>query len=403
MQILRCSVHEAVSFPQTRTCPLRPPHGYAELTAQGPLHRVEFVDGRTGWVVTRHEEARALLSDPRLSSDRADPGFPKISPRALVVRGQPPSFIGMDPPEHGRHRRMAISEFTVRRINALRPRIEEIAEQAAGRLRAAGPPADVVAHYALPIPSLVICEVLGVPYSDHEFFEDTSRRIARAGSDEETAASVRELAQYLDSLVEAATKRPGPGLIGKMVREELARGEITRESLVSTAMLLLAAGHETTANMIGLGIATLLEHPDQLAEFRADPDVVPGAVEEMLRYASVADTTGLRVATEDIEIAGRLIRAGEGVAIPNGPANFDPAVFPDPDTFDIHRGSRRHNAFGYGVHQCLGQNLARLELRVALPLLFERFPTLRLATPAADFEPRRPDVNQGLDTLTVTW
>jgi pentalenic acid synthase len=396
-------MQETVAFPQVRTCPFRPPHGYTELTAQGPLHRVEFLDGKAGWVVTRHEEARALLSDPRLSSDRTDPNYPRISARATAVPGQQPAFIGMDPPEHGRHRRMTISEFTVKRINALRPRIEEIAEQAADQLRAAGPPADLVVNYAMPIPSLVICEVLGVPYADHAFFEDASRRMARAGSEEETAVPLMELANYLDSLVEAATKRPAPGLIGKLAREELARGELTRESLVSTAQLLLAAGHETTANMISLGTATLLEHPDQLAEFRADPTVVPGAVEEMLRYASVADTTGLRVATADIEIAGRLIRAGEGVAIPNGPANFDPAIFPGPDTFDIHRGSRKHNAFGYGVHQCLGQNLARLELQVALPLLFERFPTLRLATPAADLKPRRPDVNQGLDTLTVTW
>lgn len=394
---------ETADFPQARTCPLRPPHGYTELTAQGPLHRVEFLDGKTGWVVTRHEEARALLSDPRLSSDRTHPGYPRISPRAPAIPGRPPAFIGMDPPEHGRHRRMTISEFTAKRINALRPRIEEIAEQAADQLRAAGPPADLVANYAMPIPSLVICEVLGVPYSDREFFRDASLRMMHAGSEEETAVPYMELATYLDSLVEAATKRPAPGLIGKLAREELVRGELTREFLVSTAMLLLNAGHETTANMIGLGTATLLEHPGQLAEFRTDPDVVPGAVEEMLRYASVADTTGLRVATADIYVAGRLIRAGEGVAIPNGPANFDPAMFPDPDTFDIHRSSRKHNAFGYGIHQCLGQNLARLELRVALPLLFERFPTLRLATPAADPKPRRPDVNQGLDTLTVTW
>src|SRR5690625_4333158 len=308
-------MQETVAFPQTRTCPFRPPPDYTDLTAQGPLHRVEFLDGKAGWMVTRHEEARALLSDPRLSTDRAHPNYPRISPRAPAIPGRPPAFIGMDPPEHGRHRRMTISEFTAKRINALRPRIEEIVEEAAQRLRAAGPPADLVANYAMPIPSLVICEVLGVPYSDHEFFQDASFRMTHAGSEEETAVPYMELVEYLDSLTEAATERAVPGLIGKLAREELARGELTRESLVSTAMLLLNAGHETTANMISLGTATLLENPDQLADFRTDPDVVPGAVEEMLRYASVADTTGLRVATADIEIAGQLIRAGEGVAI----------------------------------------------------------------------------------------
>lgn len=396
-------MEETVTYPQTRTCPYRPPHGYAELTAQGPLHRVELYDGKLAWVVTRYAEARALLSDPRLSSDRKDPNFPLISRRTAGIRSQPPAFIGMDEPEHGHHRRMAIPEFTVKRINELRPRIEEIADRAAGQMRAAGPPADLVADYALPIPSLVICEVLGVPYSDHEFFEDASRRLVRSATAEEAIAAREDLSEYLDSLVEATIENPGHGLISRLANGELARGELTRRQLTASAVLLLVAGHETTANMITLGTVTLLEHPDQLAEFRADPDVVPGVVEELLRYASIADIAGARVATADIDVAGQRIRAGEGVLIPNGPANFDPEMFPDPEEFDIHRGSRKHTAFGYGVHQCLGQNLARLELQIALPLLFERFPTLRLGTPATELQPRRADTIQGLDELTVTW
>jgi len=394
---------ETITYPQARTCPYRPPHGYTELTTQGPLHRVELYDGKLGWVVTRYAEARALLSDPRLSSNRTDPNFPLISSRGAAVRSQPPAFIGMDEPEHGYYRRMTIPEFTVKRINELRPRIEEIVDRAARRLRAAGPPADLVVNYAVPIPSLVICEILGVPYSDHEFFEDASRRLMRSATEEEVVAPRTELLEYLDSLVEAAIENPRPGLIGRLANGELARGEMSREYLTGTAMLLLVAGHETTASMITLGTVLLLEHPDQLAEFRADPDTVPGVVEELLRYASVADTAGVRVATADIDIADQRIRAGEGVLIPNGPANFDPAMFPEPEEFDIHRGSRKHNAFGYGVHQCLGQNLARLELQIALPLLFERFPTLRLGTPATELRPCRADTIQGLDELTVTW
>jgi len=355
-------------------------------------------------VVTRHAEARALLSDPRLSSNRTDPNFPLVSSRGAAVRRQPPAMIGMDDPEHGYYRRMTIPDFTVKRINGLRPRIEEIADRAAEQLRAAGPPADLVVNYALPIPSLVISELLGVPYSDHEFFEDASRRLMRSATEEDVAAARTELVRYLESLVDASSlDNSRPGLIGRLAGGELARGELPRDHLIGTAMLLLSAGHETTANVITLGTVTLLEHPDQLAKFRADPDVVPAVVEELLRYSSVADTAGVRVATADIDIAGQRIRAGEGVLIPNGPANFDPEVFPEPDEFNIDRGSRKHNAFGYGVHQCLGQNLARLELQIALPLLFERFPTLALATPATELKPSRADTIQGLDELIVTW
>ncbi|GAB3441004.1 cytochrome P450 [Streptomonospora sediminis] len=396
-------MEETITYPQARTCPYRPPHGYTELTAQDPLHRVELFDGKLGWVVMRHAEARALLGDSRLSSDRTDPNFPMISPRGAAVRSQPPAFIGMDDPEHGRHRRMSIPQFTVKRINELRPRIAEIAERAAERLRSAGPPADLVANYAIPVPSLVICEILGVPYSDHEFFEDASSRLMRAATEEEVAVPRTELLEYLDALIEASIGKPRPGLIGELANGELARGGMSRAELLGTAMLFLVAGHETTAGVIAMGTVLLLEHPDQLADFRTDPDVVPAAVEEVLRYTSVADTAGVRVATADIDIAGRRIRAGEGVLIPNGPANFDPAVFPDPGKFDIHRGTRKHNAFGYGVHQCLGQNLARVELQIALPLLFERFPGLRLAVPATELRPSRADTVQNLTELPVTW
>lgn len=396
-------MNEPVAYPQTRTCPYRPPHGYTELTAQGPLHRVELTDGKMGWVVTRHAEARELLGDQRLSSDRTNPDFPMISPRAEAVRKQPPAFIGMDEPEHGHYRRMAVPEFTVKRINELRPRIEEIADQAAERLRAAGRPADLVANFAVPIPSLVICEVLGVPYADHDFFEDASRRLMRAASEEEVAGPRADLVRYLDALIEESAAEPRPGMIGRLAGGPLARGELSRDVLIGTAMLLLVAGHETTASVIGLGTVLLLEHPELLAELRGDRDAVPGIVEEILRYASVADTAGLRVATADIDIAGVHIRAGEGVMVPNGAANFDPAAFPEPDVLDSRRELRKHNSFGYGVHQCLGQNLARLELQIALPLLFERFPTLRLTEPVTSLRPRRADSVQGLDELSVTW
>lgn len=398
-------MEDTATFPQARTCPYRPPHGYTELTERGPIHRVRLHDGKLGWLVTRHAEARALLADPRLSSHRTDPNFPVISARGRAVATQPPAFIGMDDPEHRVYRRMTIPEFTAKRINQLRPRVEAIADQAAERLSEVGPPADLVRHFALPIPSRVISEILGVPYSDHDFFEQASRRLMTAADENEIISPRKELIEYLDSLIDAARGKgkSRPGLIGRLTTDELARGELDRETLIGIAMLLLVAGHETTTNMISLGTVMLLDHPDQLAEFRTNPDVVPSAVEELLRYASVADTAGVRVATDDIDIAGYRIHAGEGVLLPNGPANFDPDAFPQPEHFDIRRGSRKHNAFGYGVHQCLGQNLARLELQIALPLLFDRFPDLHLTTPTSELTPRRADTVQGVDELIVAW
>ncbi|WP_269857431.1 cytochrome P450 [Streptomyces sp. RPT161] len=401
----------APDYPRDRTCPYQPPAEYLRLrTEKEPLHRVTLYDGRQAWLVTRHETARRLLADPRMSSDRTRPNFPALSPRATVVRERSRelhesqrSFIVTDPPEHDTKRRMLLSEFTVRRTKGMREDIERIVHDRIDAMLAAGPPADLVSRLSLPVPSLVICRLLGVPYADHDFFEDASRRQVQSTDPEVANAAREELTRYLDGLITELEREPAPGLLGKLVAGPLANGRIDRAGLVNTARLLLVAGHETTASMTTLSVITLLEHPEQLAALRADPGLLPGAVEELLRYLTNVDIATSRVATADIDVDGQLIQAGEGAIIGTSIANRDAAAFEDPDAFDVHRSARHHLAFGYGLHQCLGQNLARLELEVVLGALIKRVPTLRLAVPVDRLTLRPGTTIQGVNELPVTW
>jgi pentalenic acid synthase len=248
----------------------------------------------------------------------------------------------------------------------------------------------------------VICALLGVPYADHHYFEEQSRRLLRGPAPADTRDARDRLNAYFEELIDRKREDPGDGLLDELIQEQLREGALDREELVSLAVLLLVAGHETTANMISLGTFTLLRHPEQLAELRADPGLVSAAVEELLRFLSIADGL-VRVATEDIEIAGATIRADEGVLFSTSVINRDTAAFAEPDTLDWHRPARHHVAFGFGIHQCLGQNLARAELEIALRTLFERLPELRLAAPADEIPFKPGDTIQGMLELPVSW
>jgi pentalenic acid synthase len=386
---------EALPYPQARTCPYQPPAGYEPLRDSPGLHRVTAPNGQAAWVVTGQAETRALLADPRISADRRNPAFPTAGTQAVVNAVPRRPFISMDEPEHGHYRRMLIADFTVRRFKELRPRIEQIVHETIDAMLDAGPPADLVAKFALPIPSLVICELLGVPYEDHAFFQHAGQQsIQRRGTPEGVRAFL-SLNEYLAKLA----ADPPPGLISRLKQERVATGEMDTLDLVITAQILLVAGHETTASMLALSTFTLLEHPGQLAAMRANP---AAAVEELLRYLSIIDGPMARVALQDIEIAGVTIKAGEGVVIGVPLANRDPRTFPDPDQFDVTRPENHHVAFGFGVHQCLGQNLARMEMEIALTALFERIPALHLAIPAQDVQMRPGDI-AGLTELPVGW
>jgi pentalenic acid synthase len=393
---------EPVAFPQDRSCPYHPPTGYDPLRAARPLTRIRLYDGRPAWLVTGHGLARDLLLDPRLSTDPTRAGFPATTPRFAAVRDRKPALLGVDGPRHRTQRRMMIPSFTLKRATELRPRIQEIVDHLLDEMIAQGPPAELVRAFALPVPSTVICALLGVPYADHEFFEAQSRRLLRGPTAEDTRDARNRLLVYLDALIDRKQRQPGEGLLDELVQQRLREGELDREELTALAMILLVAGHETTANMISLGTYTLLQHPDRLAELRADPSLLPAAVEELMRMLSIADGL-LRLATEDIEIAGTTIRAGDGVVFSTSVINRDEDVYPAPDTLDWHRPARHHVAFGFGIHQCLGQNLARAELEIALRTLFERLPTLRLAAPPDEIPFKPGDTIQGMLELPVSW
>ncbi|MEU6669049.1 cytochrome P450 [Streptomyces sp. NPDC046727] len=393
-----------VAFPQDRTCPYHPPTGYAPLRDGRPLSRVTLYDGREVWLVTGQTTARALLADPRLSTERRRPGFPVPSPRFEAGRDRRLALLGVDDPEHQRQRRMLIPSFTVKRATALRPWIQRIVDELLDRMVAQGPPAELVSAFALPVPSMVICGLLGVPYADHEFFEEQSRRLLRGPTGADTVAARDRLEEYLGGLIDAKAKEaePGDGILDELVHQRLRTGDLGRADVVSLAIILLVAGHETTANMISLGTFTLLQHPGRLAQVRADPALLPAVVEELMRMLSIAE--GLqRLALEDIEIAGTTIRAGDGVLFSTSVINRDTSVYDDPDALDFHRPDRHHLAFGFGFHQCLGQNLARAELEIALGTLLTRLPGLRLAAPPEEIPFKPGDTIQGMLELPVTW
>ncbi|MFE2941289.1 cytochrome P450 [Streptomyces sp. NPDC059255] len=397
--------HAAVpGFPMERAarCPFDPPPGLRDKQQEGPLAKVRLWDGSTPWLVTRYADQRTLLGDPRLSSDITRPGYPSDVP---VSGAGSIGFILMDDPEHSRLRRMVTAPFAVRRVEAMRPAVQKITDQLIDAMLAGPVPVDLVQAFALPLPSLVISELLGVPYGDHEFFQENSKTlINRAAAPEERAAASAALAGYLDELMGEKIARPADDLLSGLVAR-IEAGELTRSEAAQMGVLLLLAGHETTANMIALGTLALLENPDQLALLRDtdDPALVASAVDELLRYLNITHNGRRRVALADIEIAGEVIRAGEGIIVPNDIGNRDPAMFEDPDRLDIRRDARRHLAFGFGVHQCLGQTLARMELQVAYSTLYRRVPGLRQAAPMEEIPFKHDGSVYGVYELPVAW
>ncbi|MGK3998832.1 cytochrome P450 [Sorangium sp. So ce1024] len=392
------------TLPMTRTCPYAPPAEHRRLSEEAPIAKVKLPNGRTVWAVTSHKHIRTILSDPRFSSNRRDPNFPTLAHERPPSSALRPLLIEMDPPEHGAARRAVLGEFTVQRTNALGPRIQEIVDQHIDAMLAGPRPVDLVQALALPVPSLVICELLGVPYADHEFFQTRSALlVGHKTPADEIARAVGELMAYLGQLIASKVENPTDDLLGRQIQRQREGGGVDFEGLIGLSFLLLIAGHETTANMISLSTLVLLQNPDKLAALRQDPSKTVGAVEELLRYFTIAESALGRLATEDVEIGGVLIRAGEGVLALANTANRDPEVFEHADELDLERGSRNHLAFGFGPHQCLGQNLARLELQIVIDTLFRRIPGLRLAVPVEQLSFKDDTTVYGMRELPVTW
>ncbi|MQY28026.1 cytochrome P450 [Nocardia aurantia] len=394
------------AYPMARAagCPFDPP---PRLRKVDPISRVRIWNGSTPWLITGYHDLRAVLSDQRFSADPRHSGYPHQS--ASVEARQSTAyraFIAMDDPEHARLRRMLTANLSVRRAEAMRPRIQQLVDELIDDLRAGPAPVDLVSAFAFRVPSLVLCDLLGLPPADSDFFRVAAATLLSWTTPvTETLAISTELRAYLLNVIAARRQSPTDDLIGRLAAGPLAAGEATIDEILDLIVQVLIAGHETTGNMIALGTLALLAHPDQFAELRDtdDPGVVTTATDELLRYLSVVHGGRRRVATADIEIGGALIRAGEGVVLTLEAGNRDETVFPDPDRLDIHRRSRGHLAFGHGTHLCLGQPLARVELQIVFGTLYRRLPTLRLAVPFDSLEFARETVVYGVRSLPVEW
>jgi len=399
---------EVPDYPMARAagCPLAPPPEVLALNAVKPLSRVRIWDGSMPWLITGYEAIRALFADSRASVDDRRPGYPHWNEGMLAtVHKRPRSVFTADAEEHTRFRRMLSKPFTFKRVEGLRPAVHKIAEDHIEAILADPQPADLVAALALPVPSLVISQLLGVPYSDAEFFQEQAHKgMDRYATAEESAQGAVALARYIANLVRVKIDDPSEDLVSDLA-ERVSAGELSVREAAQLATGVLIAGHETTANMISLAIVALLEHPDQLVLLRDTDDhkVIATAVEELMRYLSIIQTGQRRVAIEDIDIAGEVIRAGEGIILDVPPANWDPRQYDNPDQLELQRQHNPHVGFGYGRHQCVGQQLARMELQIVLHTLLRRIPTLRLAVPVEELPFKHDALAYGLYELPVTW
>ena len=367
------------------------------------VRELETGYGARAYMVTRYADVREVLADGgRFSNAGAFRPPDDTRTDAERERDRAGNLLAYDPPEHSRLRRMLTPEFTVRRMRRLEPRIVEIVEDHLDALARSGPPADLVSGFALPIPSLVICELLGVPYADREEFQDRTGQLLDLSLELDLRRRLaRENREYMSALVAQAQADPGEDMLGMLVREH--GHDLTTDELIGIGELLLIAGHETTSNMLGLGTLALLRHPEQLALVRADPAATAPAIVELLRWIAIVHTGGVRTTTTEVEIAGTRIGAGELVFCALPTANRDPALLADPERLDVRRGAPGHLAFGHGVHHCLGAPLARMEMRIAFPALLRRFPQLALAVPYEELSFRAYHFVYGLRALPVTW
>ena len=401
-------------MPVERERLLDPPLAYHQLQDEQPITRIRFPSGRIGWLVTRFEEGSQVFSDPRLSSQRPRHDVAEeddVNPDANdSAEALPPTFNSMDAPDHGAYRRLLSGKFTPKSVQAnLQPYIDTIVTEHLDGIEAQGAdgqPVDLIRQLALPVPSLVICEMLGVPYADRDQFHhatevmmDTSKRRA------ERDTGAHWLVEYITMLVAQKRADPGSeGLLAELIRKSEEDGSIlSDDDLIGIGVLLLFAGHDTTMAMIGLSALTLLTHPAQRQDLVEHPEKIGVAVEELLRYLTIVQFGLGRTAKEDLEIGGQAIAKGDLVVVAMPAANRDPRVFDNPDEPDFDRKMTRHLAFGYGVHQCLGQNVARAELKTILPQLFTRFPGLKLATPLNEVEMDTYGTNYGVKKMLVTW
>ncbi|MFF1918023.1 cytochrome P450 [Streptomyces sp. NPDC058239] len=384
------------------------PSSVREFWRQAPVREVTTQDGGKAWLVTGMAEVRAVLSDSRFSRAEAHRRGAGTGRAAVFAR---PGMHDLDPPEHTRLRQAATGAFSLRRIRALRPRVEEITAELIAGVRDTGPPADINAAVCFPLPIAVICEILGVPYEDRHLFRPWSEQITSTNAypPEQAMQARRELVAYLTGLAADVHRCPEGSLLRDLVTARDVEGRLSEEEVVQIVFGVLVAGHETTANMIGKGLVALLDHSDQFAAVRTDPSLVPDIIDEVLRYVVLSPSTdpheGLHlVTTDEVDLGGLTIPAHSAILVSPTAANLDARTFPVPDRFDLKRSNAdAHVAFGYGAHRCLGAQLARLELEVAYTSLLRELPGLRLDVPVSELTYTSGMLLKGLKALPVTW
>ncbi|APU21591.1 cytochrome P450 [Actinoalloteichus sp. GBA129-24] len=406
---------EPTHYPRPRACPYRPSPELRELARSGPLTKVRLYDGRTAWLVTGYEEARALLADERVSSRSDHPNHPVLAESHLHMRatremaqeqegGFAGVLFGVDPPEHTRQRRILLPSFTTRRIGTHRDEIQQIVDEHIDLMLREGPPADLVTAFARPVPMMVICAFLGVPYQERARFEEHARELFDPTRAERAQ---QELTDYLtdlitDKLARSAESGTTDGLLGKLIRDHVRTGGLAVGELIEFTLAILVAGTVTSTQTIALGTLALLEEPGQFAALAAEPALIPGALDEIMRYLSLVEQLA-RVALTDIAVGDEVIRAGDGILIGFAAAHFGGDLTTHPDELDVRRPPSGHFAFSHGIHHCLGHNLARLQLEIAFHALVTRLPGLRLAEPV-DRIPWYDDLTlPRLLTLPVSW
>lgn len=388
-------------LPTERKCPFAPPEGLADLREDSPITRAVFGSGAEAWLFTGYKQTRELLRDNRFSV--------KVARSVHTIEETPPrpdrgSLLWQDDPEHATDRRLLAKEFTVRRMQELKPKIQRIVDEHLDAIAAMQGPVDLVRAFANPVPSLVISSLFDVPQDQLALFQNAAEEMMRVNVDPEaTRVAGERIGMALYMLIQAKRANPGEDLLSALIAADDPDGVIDDTFLVTAAATLLIAAHDTTACMIGLGTALLLDRPDQLALLKADPELIGNTVEELLRYLTIGQRGAERIALEDVELDGVQIKAGDHVVAHGLAANFDPELVDEPDRFDITRRPSAHLAFGFGAHQCIGQQLARIELQIVFQSLFERFPTLKLAKPIDELPFRHDMVFYGVHELPVTW
>jgi nocardicin N-oxygenase len=394
-----CPVHK---YPFFRPSAIEVPPIYADLRVDEPVAKISLPSGDEGYIVSRYEDAKVVLSDHRFSrAATTDPKAPKLT----HVTPPPGSLFTMDPPEHTRLRALVQGEFTTRRVRNMIPRIQQITDDLIDRMIEQGPPADLNQALAFPMPITVICELLGVPFEDREKFRRWSDAIVSLTSHTEEEMLTQRLAMlaYVKELVEAKRENPGEDLLSALIGAHDEQGSLNEIELVVMVITLLVAGHETTVSMIGACVLTVLRHPEQRELVLERPDQVPALVEELLRVNPIGDGGPLRITLEDVEVAGTVIPKGSAVMAAICSANRDTSKFVEPEIVDADRQNNQHLAFGFGVHHCLGAPLARAELQIAITTLFHRLPTLKLASEVETLRMKSGMMVHGLETLPVTW